>query len=153
VLSAHHRRVRAQVIVWVVAMLPFFLAVAGLTIDAGEILDARREAQNIADGAARVAVMQVDVRELRRTGNVVLNYSDAQMAAKRYVRDQAQGAGWHEADVSGNATHVQVTVSRDVPTSFLRIVKINSLVTVAATADAVPCVGITSGRTLNGGNC
>ena len=38
------RRQRAQVLVWVVVMLPFFLAIVGLSIDAGRLFDARRGA-------------------------------------------------------------------------------------------------------------
>lgn len=139
--------------VWVAVMLPLFLAVAGLVIDAGQVFDARREAQNVADGAARVAAMQLDVTQLRATGQVQLNVADARTAAERYVRDQAHGAGWDPPSVTGNPNSVQVSIGRQVPTSFLRIVNVMSLAHVVATARAEPCVGITTGARAGGGQC
>ena len=49
-----------QALVWTAVMLPLFLSVIGLAIDAGTIFDARRELQNVADSAARAGAMQID---------------------------------------------------------------------------------------------
>ena len=156
----HRGRQKAQVIVWVAVMLPFFLAIAGLTIDAGQIFDARRDAQNIADGAARVAVEQVDRNALRNNGILQLDYDQARNAAAQYIHDQEHGPGWRapkiSADVGGGTTvtGVTVSVSRDVPTSFMRIVKVASTVTVSASAHGVACVGLgPRTTTLSGGSC
>ena len=146
------KRQRAQAIVWVVVMLPLFLGVAGLSIDAGRLFDARREAQNVTDGAARVAVMQIDLPKLHATGKVQLD-AQAPAAAQRYVRDHTAGVGWDPAVVTPDATGVQVRVSRRLPTTFMRILNPKLEVTVSATARAEPCVGITSGHSLDQGNC
>jgi uncharacterized membrane protein len=146
------RRQRAQAIVWVVVMLPLFLGIAGLSIDAGRIFDARREAQNVADGAARVAAMQIDLQKLHTTGKVQLN-GQAAAAARRYVADHTPGSGWEQPTVTPDANGVQVKVTRRLPTTFMRILSPGQEVAVSATARAEPCVGITSGQSLNGGAC
>lgn len=154
------RRTPAQVMAWVAIMMPFFLAIVGLTIDAGQIFDARRDAQNIADGAARVAVEQVDGNALRNTGTLQLNYDKAKLAAIQYVQSQEHGPGWQttlfSADYGGGhvVTGVTVKVSRAVPTSFMRIVKVVQTVTVSASAHAEACVGLgPETTTLSGGSC
>ena len=156
---SHHRH-KAQVIVWVVVMLPFFLAIVGLTIDAGRLFDARREVQNVADGAARVAVEQIDRAALRRSGTLQLDYIQAQNMATQYVYSQESGSGWqqptYDPDYGGGkaVTGVTVHVSRNVPTSFMRIIKVVSTVTVSASAHAEACVGIgPATANLSGGNC
>jgi uncharacterized membrane protein len=141
------RRQAAQAVVWVVLMMPLFLTIAGLMIDSGQILDARREAQNLADGAARIAAMQIDITTLHTspTSNVVmLNPAKAQSAANTYLQQHEHGSGWLPAYVPPSTSVARVTVWRRVPTTFLRIVKVDSLVTVSATAEARPCAGITA---------
>ena len=124
-------------------MMPFFLAITGLMIDSGQILDARREAQNVADGAARIAAMQLDVGALHTTGKIQLDSRKAQQAALTYLQQHEQGSGWQPASVPLSTTSVTVTVTRRVPTTFLRIINVGSLATVSATAEAQPCAGVT----------
>jgi len=159
-LPVSQMKQRAQVIIWVAVMLPFFLAIAGLSIDAGQIFDARREAQNVADGAARVAVEQIDRNALRNTGTLQLDYAQAQHMATQYIDNQERGSGWqaprYDPDYGGGRviTGVTVHVSRNVPTSFMRIVKVLSTVTVSASAHAEACVGLgPKTTTLSGGSC
>ena len=148
------RRQAAQVVLWVAVMLPFFLATAGLVIDAGRVLATRREVQNVADGAARVAAMQIDEAQLRQNGTLQLDFDRARTAAERYVRDQATGEGWQPPRVARGANGgIAVTLDRAAPTSFLRIVNVRSLTTVEATARAEACVGIQQGVRLGGGAC
>lgn len=154
-LNRRHARQRAQAIVWVVAMVPFFVGIAGLSIDAGRLFDAQREAQNVADGAARVAAMQLDTSALHSTGKLQLS-STAQGVALRYMRDQEQGAGWappDPKDVQADGTGVTVTVRRQVTTTIVRIVNAGGAVTVSATARAEPCFGVVTGRRVGGGQC
>jgi uncharacterized membrane protein len=153
-------RARGQVIVWVAVLLPLFLAIAGLVIDAGQLFDARREAQNVADGAARVAVEQINRSSLSNRGVLQLDFTQAQAAATQYVRNQEQGPGWQAPNITpeygrGNTvTGVTVSVTRQVPTSFMRIVKALSTVTVGASARAEACVGLgTVSTNLAGGGC
>ena len=132
-----------QVIVWTVVLLPLFLAVIGLVIDAGLVFDARRELQNVADSAARAGAMQIDQRAYRETSGaaVVLDMASARQVAADYLAGQGSGPA---ATIAVEPRRVVVQASREVPTSFLRIVGIDA-VRIAATAPAEVRYGIERG--------
>lgn len=134
------RRESGQALIWVTVMLPFFLAIVGLSIDAGTVFDARRELQNVADSAARAGAMQIDQATYRESGGatVVLDQAAARAAAGQYVMSQGPGFA---ATIDVGSTHVVVQVSREVPTGFLRLVGIGT-VRITATAPAAPRYGI-----------
>lgn len=121
-------------------MLPLFLSVVGLAIDAGILFSARRELQNVADSAARAGAMQVDGRAYRESSgaNVVLDQAAARDVAAEYIAQQGKGM---VATVAAEPQRVVVSVRRDVPTSFLRLVGITT-VRVSATAPAEVRYGI-----------
>ena len=129
--SAH----RGQAIVWTAVMLPLFLAVVGLAVDGGLVFSARRELQNVADSAARAGAQQIDVRAYResRGRTVVLD----EPAAHRVAAEAAARQGTsRDIRIEVEPSRVQVDVSRDAPTSFLRVVGVDSVrVTAAATAE------------------
>lgn len=130
-----------QALVWAAVMLPLFLSVIGLAIDAGTIFDARRELQNVADSAARAGAMQIDQTVYRQSSGatVVLDTAAARQAASEYAASQGNVA----ATVDVAPQQVVVHVSRDVPLSFLRLVGIGT-VRITATAPAAPRHGISS---------
>jgi len=134
------RRLRGQAIVWAAVMFPLFLSVVGLAIDASVAFDARRELQNVADAAARAGAMQVDQQTYRASSGktVVLDQAAARQVAAEYIAEQ--GAG-DTAMVAVEPQRVVVEVSRNVPTSFLRLVGI-STVRVSAVATAAARYGI-----------
>jgi Flp pilus assembly protein TadG len=121
-------------------MLPLFLSVIGLAIDAGVIFSARREAQNVADSAARAGVMQIDQRTYRASSGatVVLDRAAARQVAAEYAASQGTDMA---ATVSVESQRVVVRVAREVPTSFMRLVGITT-VRVSATAPAEVRYGI-----------
>lgn len=121
-------------------MLPLFLSIVGLAIDGGIVFSYRRELQNVADAAARAGAMQVDERVYRESAGatVALDVASAQQVAAQYLA--ARGAGF-SGTVAVDSRRVVVQVSRDVPTSFLRVVGI-SAVRVSATAPAEARSGI-----------
>jgi Flp pilus assembly protein TadG len=129
-----------QALVWTVVMLPLFLAVVGLSIDAGTVFDARRDLQNVADSAAQAGAMQIDQGVYRQSSGqtVVLDATAARAAAGQYVA--SQGGGMVGAITVGPQT-VVVRVSRSVPTGFLRLVGIGS-VCITGTAPAMARYGI-----------
>ena len=133
-----------QAIVWVAVMLPLFLSVVGLSIDGGVVFSARRELQNVADAAARAGAMQVDESAYRESAGqrVVLDVEAAQAVAVTYVAQQRRDLS---ATVQADPRAVVVQVARDVPTSFLRLVGIQSAY-VTATATAVARAGIERGN-------
>ena len=112
-----------QAMVWVAVMLPFFLAVVGVSLDGGLVFGARRELQNVADAAARAGAMQVDERAYRDSfgQQVVLDPDAAYSAAVDYLALQP---GRVSGSVHAGRQAVQVDVARDVPTGFLRLVGI-----------------------------
>jgi Flp pilus assembly protein TadG len=128
-----------QALVWTAVMLPLFLSIVGLAIDAGTVFDARRELQNVADSAARAGAMQIDQTVYRQSSGatVVLDTAAARQAASEYVASQ----GGLAATIDVGPRQVVVEVSREVPLSFLRLVGI-STVRVTATAPAKPRYGI-----------
>ena len=133
-----------QVIVWTAVMLPLFLSVVGLAADGGVVFTARRELQNVADSAARAGAMQVDQRVYRESSGatVVLDLAGARQVAAQYVAGQGTGLG---ATIAAEPQRVLVQVGRDVPTSFLRLVAINT-VHLTATASAGVRYGVERGN-------
>ena len=129
-----------QVILWVAVMLPLFLSVIGLAVDGGLVFSARRELQNVADSAARAGAMQVDQQAYRDSSGrtVVLDAVAARQIAAEYVASQETGL---TATISVEPQRVVVQVSREAPTSFLRLVGIDT-VRITATAPAEMRYGV-----------
>jgi Flp pilus assembly protein TadG len=124
-----------QVIVWVAVMLPLFLSVVGLAIDGGLAFNARRDLQHVADAAARAGAMQIDEQRYRQSGGatVVLDLASARQVATAYVMTQDAQLG---ATITVEPQRAVVEVSREIPTSFLRVVGITTVrITAAATAE------------------
>ena len=131
---------RATMLAWAAVMMPFFLSAVGLTVDGGTVFDARRELQNTADGAARAGAMQIDQQVYRQSNgtSVVLDQGSARATAAQYV--SAQGPDFNGV-ISSDDQHVLVSVSRDIPTNFLRLAGIDK-VHISATAPAEVRFGI-----------
>ena len=129
-----------QAIVWVAVMLPLLLSVVGLAIDAGIVFSARRDLQNVADSAARAGAMQVDEPTYRASSgaSVVLHQAAAREIAGEYAASQGRGMA---ATIGVEPQRVVVSVSREVPTSFLRLAGI-ARVRVSATAPAEVRYGV-----------
>lgn len=126
---------RGQAIVWTAVMLPLFVAIVGLAADGGLVFSARRELQNVADSAARAGAQQIDVRAYResRGRTVVLDGAAARRITAEYAADQ--GAS-RNIRIEVEPSRVQVGLSLDAPTTFLRLVGIETVrVTAAATAE------------------
>jgi uncharacterized membrane protein len=132
-----------QAIVWVAVMMPLFLAVIGLAIDGGVVFAERRELQNVADSAARAGAMQIDEQAYRASAGVtiVLDEGAARQVAAEYVASQGGAAS---AAIAVEPERVIVQVSRDAPTSFLRLFGIGT-VRISATAPAEVRHGIAAG--------
>jgi Flp pilus assembly protein TadG len=137
-------RQRAQVIVWVAAMVPLlFLPLIGLTIDAGAMFNARRDLQDVADGAARAGAEQIDMARLRTDGSVVLDKDNARKAAHDYVDNTtARMPDEPRLDPPGNdPNQISVVVTRDVRPTFLRILHVQKI-TIRAGSRAQACSGV-----------
>lgn len=122
-----------QAFAWVAVFLPALLVVLGLVVDGGRAFVSRRDLQNLADGAAAAAAMQIDTTTYATSNVVQLDPSRAQAAAEEYL-------GAHpavSATVTVEATSVEVTVRERWPTVFLKLFGIQSVtMTARATAQA-----------------
>jgi Flp pilus assembly protein TadG len=123
-----------QAIVWTAVMLPLFLTTVGLAADGGLVFAARRELQNVADSTARAGAQQIDVRAYRESRGRSVALDEA--AARRVAIDYASQGADLDVRVDVETQRVRVQVSRDTPTSFTRLVGIETVrVTASATAE------------------
>ena len=135
------RRLRGehgQVVPFFLVLAPVLLVLVGLVFDGGQILTARRDANNLARQAARAAVQELDVNSVR-AGAPVLDPVAADASARRYLADR----GVNPVAVVVSAERVEVTVSIDQPTPLLSVIGISHR-RVTATGSARPARGVTT---------
>ena len=128
---------RGQVMVFVAILMTGLISVVGLVTDGGIVFSQRRDLQNAADAAALAGAMQIDESAYRSSGQVVLDERAAREAALQYLQDE----GDLDYSVQVSPTGVEVSVSRQASTSFLRIVGING-VDISASSSAAPRHGV-----------
>jgi hypothetical protein len=126
-----------QVTAFVVVMVTALILCAGLVIDGGLTLAAKVRATDEAQSASRAGAEQINLTTYRSSGTIVLDSSQATMAAEQYL---ASTGDHGQVAVVGNT--VTVTVVATQPTQILGIVGLHSL-TVSATATASAFRGIT----------
>lgn len=121
--------------IWAVLALALFV-LGGLVHDGGEILTARREADNLARQAARAGAQALDENSVR-AGAAVLDPPSAEAAARAYLdRRHLVPAGVVVTD-----NDITVTVALTQPTPLLSLVGIGSR-TVMARATARSARGV-----------
>ena len=128
---------RGQVMVFVAILMTGLISVVGLVTDGGIVFSQRRDLQNAADAASLAGAMQIDESAYRSSGQVVLDERAAREAATQYLQDE----GDLDYSVLVSPTGVEVSVSRQASTSFLRIVGING-VDISASSSAAPRHGV-----------
>lgn len=121
---------------WAILALAL-LVLGGLVYDGGQILTARREANNLARQAARAGAQQLDENSVR-AGNPTLDPVAAEAAARDYLarRNVTPTA------VSVVDSTVTVTVTLTQPTPLLALVGIEDRA-VTSTASARSARGVT----------
>ena len=85
------------------------LVVAGLVIDGGNVLAARREAANVAESAARAGAQALDTAAARTSGGAQLDAPSAIARAESYLAETGYTGS---ASVQGNDVLVEVTITR-----------------------------------------
>lgn len=128
-----------QVLVMVALMMVGVVSVVGLVSDGGLVFAQRRDLQNVADAAAAAGAMQIDEAVYRSTGEVVLDEQLARDAAAFFLDSE----GDLDYVVSVLSDRVEVSVSRQATTGFLRVIGIDG-VEVSASASAEPRYGVDS---------
>ena len=121
---------RGAVTVFVVVFTTTLLLVAGLVIDGGYTLAARRQAINEAEAAARAGAQAVRTDVLRADGPVTINPTEAQRKALAYLA----GSG-HDGTVEVFGDTVRVKVSFSKPLAILGLAGLGH-VTVRGTGEA-----------------
>ena len=128
---------RGQVTAMVAVLAVALLALGALVFDGGQILTARREANNLARQAARAGAQQLDIAQAR-TGTFTLDPAAADSAARAYLADQ----GVTPSAVRVTGDRVEVTVTLVQPTPLLSLLGIDER-EVTATASARAARGVT----------
>ena len=131
------RSEEGTVTVLVVGLTLALLLVAGLVYDGGAVLAARRQANDLADNAARAAAQAVDVDVLRADASVALDPLAAEAAAEEYL-----AATGHDGEVMVTADRVAVTVAVTARMTLLQLAGVGDR-TVTATGEARLVRGIT----------
>ena len=141
-----HRQ-HGQALVFLTAVLPLFLAVIGLALDGGHLFAERADLQAIADASARAGAVRLDTARMYRegTGVVFLSPDDAASAARDYA--SYHGLTADQIDTNADDQLVTVQLHQDVPTVFVRVVRIDT-VTIRASSTASARYGVD--RPLNG---
>jgi Flp pilus assembly protein TadG len=131
-LAGQDRDERGAITVFVVVIFIALIAMAGLVIDGGSALAAKRRAMTTAEQAARVGADALDPASLR-SGQPVVARHRAISAAQAYL-DRVGAAG--RVDVDGGI--VTVTVSAAYDTALLSVIGVNRMrVTSAASAVSI----------------
>ena len=120
---------------WAILALAL-LVLGGLVFDGGQILTARRDANNLARQAARAGAQQLDEASVR-AGNPTLDAAAAETAARDFLARRAI----EPISVSVVGSTVTVTVSITQPTRLLALVGIDER-TVTSTAAARSARGV-----------
>ena len=109
-----HRDEAGQVTAFVIVFALALIFVAGLVLDGGYVLAAKRRAINEAEGAARAGAATLAVGEYRASGPVRLDAGRAEAAARAYLAQTG-----HAGEVAVSGDRVMVSVSFDQPLQIL----------------------------------
>jgi Flp pilus assembly protein TadG len=137
-------RDRGAATLFVVGLSVMLFVLAGLVVDGGLAINARANAADIAEQAARAGAKEIDEAHLRATGQVRIDGVAARAAANDFLQDSgfmAKPNAARQITVSAAGDEIQVAVRRDYQTYLTSLIFINKF-TVAAEATARPAVGI-----------
>lgn len=132
---------RGSASAFVVGLVVALLVVAGLVSDAGRAINARVAAVDDAEQAARVGANQLALSTMRDGNRPRIDSVRATSEVLDFLA--ARGYATSRASVSADVDAVTVTVRRDVPTTLLQLILIDSFA-VEGTATARAAVGIES---------
>lgn len=97
------------VTVFVVGFMLALLVVAGLVIDGGNVLAARREAANVAESAARAGAQGININAARTSRGVELDPAAAEARADSYLTQTGYRG---RASVQEDEVLVEVTITQ-----------------------------------------
>jgi Flp pilus assembly protein TadG len=129
---------RGIVTVFVAGITVALLMVAGLVVDGGYVLAARREAANVAESAARAGAQVLDTSRVRSDPTAPLDATAATAAAQRFLTVSGHTG---TVTVIGDVVRVEVTIEQ--PTYLLGLAGTRSL-QVTGAGEARPVRGVVS---------
>ncbi len=118
------------------------VAVVGLVADGGLVMAQRRDLQHAADAAAAAGAMQLDEAAYRASGGAVVVLDPG--AAREAAIVRLIGEDGTDITVQADAARVEVELSREAATTFLRVLGI-AQVEISARSSAEPRAGISGG--------
>lgn len=127
----------------VVILIVMLFAVAGLIYDGGSAINARQQAFDDAEQAARAGANQIDMDLFRSEGIVEILPGAADTAAREFLNG-LPGRQYSTVTVDAQVDQVDVTVARSVPTQLLKLVFVDDF-TIEGSATSQPEVGILGG--------
>jgi Flp pilus assembly protein TadG len=128
------RRSEAGVVTVTITVLVIaIVAAAGLVIDGGRLLAARRDASNTAAAAARSAAQELDVSRFETGNHVTLTVEDATNVAREIIT--RQGYNLTDTTITINGAVVRIEIREDVPLTLLTFTGLRTR-TVTGTATA-----------------
>lgn len=128
-----------QVLVLAALFMFALVAVAGIVADGGTVMVQRRDLQAVADAAAAAGAMAVDEGVYRASGGVTIVLDPG--AAEAAVIATLMGEDGTDWEVRADGARVEVVVSREATTGFLRAVGVPH-VAIEARAVAAPRFGV-----------
>lgn len=116
------RNEEGQITLFVVIAVVAMLILAGLVVDGGLVLAARRRAIDEANGAARAGAQALAIQTYRSTGDVAIDPVAAEQAAQGFL-----DASGHSGLVRVQDDRVLVTLTFDQPTALLHLIGIDHI--------------------------
>jgi Flp pilus assembly protein TadG len=133
---------RGAATIFVIGLSVMLLVLAGLVVDGGMAINARAQAADTAEQAARAGAQEIDEGVLRNNNTIALDPTAAAAAANGFLDESGFSARPNaQAQVDVNGDEVTVTVRRSYNTIMLNLIGISDF-TVSADATARPAVGI-----------
>jgi Flp pilus assembly protein TadG len=114
-----------QMLPLVALALVVIIGVCGLVVDGLLLFQQHRQAYTVADGAARAAANELSTAAFRR-GTVALDPALATARATEWLAPETVTILLLTSPVTGAFDRVQVTVTRQSPTYFVRIVGVTT---------------------------
>lgn len=136
-------RERGAISALVVVLIVMLFAVAGLIYDGGRAINARQQAFDDAEQAARAGANQIDMERFRSDGTVQIMHGAAEAAVREHLG--LLDRSYSTVSISFVGTNgVQVELGRTVPTGMMQLVFVSSF-DVSGSATSQPEVGILGG--------
>jgi hypothetical protein len=137
----HDSRDAGAATLFVIGLSTMLLVLAGLVVDGGLAINARAEAADVAEQAARAGAQEIDEGVLRDTGQIELGDGAVGRAEDFLFASGFVAGGGEVGEITVVGDEITVGVTRQYDTMLLSLIGFNTF-NIAAEATARPAVGI-----------